>query len=114
MVNQDPSSIKRDPALEGFTDDIFEADHIVSLKEITEMSGFNRLTYEQQVQVANFRRNFIGLVKSSNASKGANSWANWWGHKTSGTPVDPAFRNKMLKKERKVRAQLQMLINSLL
>ena len=103
-----------DPALgEGFVDDVLEADHIVSLKEIYFMPGFRNLSFEHQKQVANFPRNFIGLVKSANASKGANSWTKWWGHKISGTPVKPSFRQKMIKKERKVRAQLQMLINDL-
>ncbi len=116
MVNP-PSRVgpHKDPALgNNFIADVLEADHIVSLKEISKMSGFNRLTFEQQKYVANYRRNFIGLTKSGNASKGANDWTEWWGHKKSGTPVKPSFRRKMLKKERKVKYQLQKLIDDFL
>ena len=114
MVNQGRSGPKKDPALKGFVDDVLEADHIVPLKEIRKMPGFKQLSFKQQQVVANYRRNFIGLTKSANTSKGSKSWAKWWGHKKSKTPVKQSFRTKMLKKERKVRGQLQIMINNLL
>ncbi|MER2077334.1 ribonuclease YeeF family protein [Psychrobacillus psychrotolerans] len=70
MVN--PDGPKVDPVY-GYEVDKFEADHIVSMKEITEMDGFNRLTREQQIETLNLKDNFVGLGKSSNASKRAHS-----------------------------------------
>ncbi|GGJ41873.1 hypothetical protein [Virgibacillus salexigens] len=66
MVN--PDGPKVDPVY-GYEVDKFEADHIVSMKEITEMDGFSRLTREQQIEILNLKDKFVGLGKSSNASK---------------------------------------------
>ncbi|MEW6432867.1 MAG: hypothetical protein AB1730_15285 [Myxococcota bacterium] len=55
------------------------ADHIVSVKEITNMEGFNKLTYRQQLEVLNFPENFMAMHKSVNSSKGARSWTTWDG-----------------------------------
>jgi hypothetical protein len=52
MVN--PDGPKVDPVY-GYKVDKFEADHIVSMKEITEMDGFNRLTREQQIEILNLK-----------------------------------------------------------
>ena len=38
-----------------------EADHIVSMKEITDMEGFDLLPREQQIEVLNMDVNFVGL-----------------------------------------------------
>ncbi|VUD69390.1 hypothetical protein TDB9533_04757 [Thalassocella blandensis] len=109
MVNRGPAGVRKDPALKGFTDDVFEADHIVPMKRITQMYGFATLSEANQIAVLNF----IGLVKSSNASKGAKDWFEWKMHKKSGTPVDPRFAKKMQRKQLKVECQLQQEINRL-
>ncbi|MEK3952129.1 T7SS effector LXG polymorphic toxin [Psychrobacillus sp. FSL K6-1464] len=97
MVN--PDGPKVDPVY-GYEVDKFEADHIVSMKEITEMDGFNRLTREQQIETLNLKDNFVGLGKSSNASKRAHSWADWKGHSKMGeVPVN--VRIEMLEKEKR-------------
>ncbi|MFD0048961.1 hypothetical protein ACFVHQ_06495 [Actinomycetes bacterium NPDC127524] len=96
MVN--PEGPKVDPVY-GYEVDKFEADHIVSMKEITEMDVFGILTKEQQIEILNLKDNFIGLGKSSNASKGAHSWADWNGHSKMGeVPVN--VRMEMLEKEK--------------
>lgn len=106
MVN--PDGPKVDPVY-GYEVDKFEADHIVSMKEITEMDGFNRLTREQQIETLNLKDNFVGLGKSSNASKRAHSWADWKGHSKMGeVPVN--VRIEMLEKEKRAREILKAAI----
>lgn len=106
MVN--PDGLKVDPVY-GYEVDKFEADHIVSMKEVTEMDGFNRLTREQQIEILNLKDNFVGLGKSSNASKGAHSWADWKGHSKMGeVPVN--VRMEMLEKEKQAREALKVAI----
>ncbi|MBO2535359.1 T7SS effector LXG polymorphic toxin [Rummeliibacillus suwonensis] len=106
MVN--PDGPKVDPVY-GYEIDKFEADHIVSMKKITEMDGFSRLTREQQIEILNLKDNFIGLGKSSNASKGDHSWADWKGHSKMGeVPVN--VRMEMLKKEEQAREALKVAI----
>ena len=47
-----------------------EADHIIPIKTITEMPGFNKLSQEDQLKVLNYPDNFVGLSKIANTSKG--------------------------------------------
>jgi len=106
MVN--PDGPKVDPVY-GYEVDKFEADHIVSMKEITKMDGFSRLSREQQIEILNLKDNFVGLGKSSNASKGAHSWADWKGHSKIGeVPVN--VRKEMLEKEDLARRALKLAI----
>ncbi|CAH0173359.1 MULTISPECIES: T7SS effector LXG polymorphic toxin [Bacillaceae] len=106
MVN--PDGPKVDPVY-GYEVEKFEADHIVSMKEITEIEGFSRLTREQQIEILNLKDNFVGLGKSSNASKGAHSWADWKGHSKMGeVPVN--VRMEMLEKEEQAREALKVAI----
>ena len=103
MVN--PDGPKKDPVY-GYEVDKLEADHIVSMKEITKMDGFNKLTKEQQIEILNHKENFIGLGKSTNASKGAHSWSDWKGHSKLGE-VPEEVRNKMIKLEERARNELK-------
>ena len=51
---------KTDP-IYGYEVDTLEADHIMPLKEITEQSGFDQLSFEDQKAIANLEENFMGL-----------------------------------------------------
>ncbi|WP_121616342.1 transposase [Virgibacillus halodenitrificans] len=105
MVN--PDGPKVDPVY-GYQVDKFEADHILSMKEITE-NGFSRLTREQQIEILNLRDNFVGLGKSSNASKGSHSWVVWKEHSKMGeVPVN--IRMEMLENEKQARESLKIAI----
>lgn len=84
---------KVDP-IYGYEVDRLEADHIMPLKEITEQPGFDQLSFEDQKAVANLKENFMGLGKSSNASKGAKPINEWSGHSKLG-PI-PEDVQKML------------------
>ena len=51
-----------DPALPGKTiTKPLQADHIVSMDKITRMEGFDKLTFEQQLEILNNPENFVGL-----------------------------------------------------
>ena len=76
-VNTDVPKI--DPVY-GYEVEKLEADHIVSMKEITDMEGFDLLPREQQIEVLNMDVNFVGLGKPTNASKNAKDWSTWPGH----------------------------------
>lgn len=53
---------KTDP-IYGYEVDTLEADHIMPLKEITEQSGFDQLSFEDQKAIAYLEENFMGLGK---------------------------------------------------
>ncbi|MBM7602819.1 hypothetical protein JOC75_000789 [Metabacillus crassostreae] len=78
------------------------ADHIVSLKKIARMEGFETLTYNQQKEIANFIENFICLSEAANTSKGSKSFADWYIYKKENIPVNPVFREKMTVKEKEL------------
>jgi hypothetical protein len=103
---------KIDPVY-GYKVDNLEADHIVSMKTITEMEGFNRLSTDNQLKVLNNPENFMGLGKSSNASKQDKSWAEWEGHSELGT-IPPEFKARMISEEQRVQSLLESQIQTLL
>ncbi|MBV9342190.1 MAG: DUF4150 domain-containing protein [Acidobacteria bacterium] len=57
------------------------ADHIVSLKIISQMPGFACLSQDDQVKIANSPSNFVGLCTSCNSSKRDKTWHRWTGVK---------------------------------
>ena len=89
-----------------------EADHIVPMKKIVTMEGFDKLSSEQQLSVLNFEENFIGLSKSANTSKGAKSYSDWTMYKKTNTPINPIFREEMIRKEAILEGKLQSMIDN--
>ncbi|KZD35025.1 hypothetical protein BW897_22535 [Bacillus cereus] len=102
-VNTDVPKV--DPVY-GYEVEKLEADHVVSMKEITEMDGFDTLPREQQIEVLNMDENFVGLGKPTNASKGAKDWSTWPGHPRYGE-VPENIRMEMLEREVTVRKALR-------
>ncbi|MCY7078857.1 transposase [Streptococcus oralis subsp. tigurinus] len=96
---------KFDP-IYGYPVETLEADHIVSMKEITEMDGFASLSDVDKVEVLNFEDNFMGLGKPTNSSKGAKTWSDWQGHSKLGD-IPAEIREKMIALEREARTKLQ-------
>ncbi len=90
-----------------------EADHIVPMKTITEMNGFDKLSEADQVKVLNYENNFVGLSKTANTSKGAQSFSDWTEYKKLDMQVDPTFRQTMIQKEQDMTVELQKYIDSL-
>ncbi|WP_299583708.1 hypothetical protein [uncultured Microbulbifer sp.] len=60
------------------------------------MEGFDELSKEQQLSLLNFYDNYIGSSGSANASRGDKTYSEWWDHKDSNTPTNPAFKTKMI------------------
>ena len=96
---------KLDP-IYGYPVETLEADHIVSMKEITEMDGFSSLSDVDKVEVLNFEDNFMGLGKPTNSSKVAKTWSDWQGHSKLGD-IPAEIREKMIALEREARTKLQ-------
>lgn len=88
---------KIDPVY-GYEVDKLEADHIMSLKEITEQPGFDKLSLSDQIEVANTPENFMGLGKRTNASKGAKPISEWEGHSKLGT-ISEEIKQYLLEKD---------------
>jgi len=103
MVN--PEGTKVDPVY-GYETSVLEADHIAPMKEIVNLPGFSQLSESQQIEILNLRDNFIGLGKSTNASKGAKNWTDWVGHSKLGE-VPSDLRSNMLELEGSARTALQ-------
>ncbi|WP_273834224.1 hypothetical protein [Guptibacillus sedimenti] len=101
-----------DPALPGkVINGKLHADHIVPLSKINRMEGFEKLTFDQQKEIANYRENFIGLTEIANKSKGSKSYEEWTIYKKEGIYVNPEFREKMILKERELEIDIQKLID---
>ena len=92
-----------------------EADHIVSMKNITEMDGCADLSTENQLKVLNNPDNFTGLSKSANSSKGAKSFEDWiyYGQGDDRIAVNSTLRQQMIERSNQIRPQLQQQINDL-
>ena len=102
MVNEGVPFAIEDPALPGRKVESFEADHIVPMNNIVRMEGFEKLTFEQQLEVLNNPKNFAGLSRAANRSRQYKSYSEWT-HYKKGTPeeikVDETFRQEMIEKE---------------
>ena len=88
-----------DPALGEVITGTLEADHIVSMKRICSIEGFQDLSEAQQLKILNDPKNFFPLTKSANASKGSKSYREWTMHKSKGIKVNEQFRQQMIQKE---------------
>lgn len=103
MVNDKVVLPMKDPALPGLEiTKPLHADHIVPMKQITEMDGFNRLTFENQLQVLNHKPNFAPLSETANTSKGPKTFEQWTQYKKGGIDVDPAFRTSVIERAGKL------------
>jgi len=114
-VNKDVVLPMKDPALSGLeVTKPLHADHIVPMKTITEMKGFDKLTFEQQVEILNYKPNFHGLSETANTSRGAKTYSEWTQYKKGGVDVDPGFRSSMMERAMKLEVELQEMISGVL
>lgn len=116
IVNEDIDQLigKPDPAIPSkFIDGKLQADHIVSLKKISQMKNFEKLTAEERIQIANFKDNFIGLTKTANTSKGSKTYKEWTHYVKENIKIDSTFREKMIIKEQELEKIIQAKINTL-
>ncbi|MCY6354740.1 hypothetical protein [Clostridium sp. ZS2-4] len=115
MVNEGVDLPMEDFALPGKQiTNALEADHIVPMKKIVCMEGFEKLSYEQQVNILNYKENFIGLSKVANTSKGSKTYEEWLLYKKGNIKVNPEFRERMIRIEKELQGQIQSLIDDFL
>jgi len=115
MVNEKVELPMKDPALPGLEiTKPLHADHIVPMKQITEMDGFNKLSFGNQLEVLNHKPNFSPLSETANTSRGAKTYEQWTRYKKGNVDVDPAFRSSMMERAAKLEVELQEKIYSLL
>lgn len=91
-------------------------DHVVSMKEITQMEGFSKLTTKQQLEILNMRENFMGMDLRVNESKGTKTWKEWDGHPDfppHPLPHNHPVRTKMIAEEARLRDLIQKKISKL-
>ena len=63
-----------------------------TMDNIAKMDGFEMLTREQQIEVLNNPKNFIGLSEAANKSKGPKSYSDWTVYKKENLMIDSTFR----------------------
>src|SRR5262249_10127201 len=81
-----------------------QVDHIVSVREISDMDGFADLPLKDQKEIVNMKENLIGMDGAANASKGERTWKSW---KQAGNFYEQATIEAMAKREADVRALIQ-------
>ncbi|WP_231353403.1 PAAR domain-containing protein [Pseudomonas tussilaginis] len=115
MVNKDVALPMKDPALPGLeiTKPLY-ADHVVPMKQITEMNGFNKLAFDNQLEVLNYKPNSSPLSETANTSRGAKTYEQWTRYRKGGIDVDPSFRSSMMGRSAELEIELQEKIYSLL
>ncbi|WP_415918583.1 hypothetical protein [Staphylococcus warneri] len=103
-----------DPAIPGkFITSTLEADHIVPFKEITKMDNIEKLSFDEIKDILNYRKNFIGLSKIANSSKGSKSYQEWRVYRKENLSINKEFREKMIRKENLLYNEIQQKINRL-
>jgi uncharacterized Zn-binding protein involved in type VI secretion len=115
MVNEKVVLPMKDPALPGLEiTKPLHADHVVPMKQITEMDGFNKLSFNNQLEVLNHKQNFAPLSETANTSRGAKTYEQWTRYKKGNVDVDPTFRSSMMERAAKLEVELQEKIYGLL
>ena len=80
-----------------------DVDHIIPLRDITEMPGFRNLPWEDQVDIANMLENLKAVDRTANRSRQALSWAEWPGR----TQYTPEALTQIGKQEQAAKAAIQ-------
>jgi hypothetical protein len=79
-------------------------DHIVSIKQISEMNGFEKLTISERNYLATWKENLIVMDSSANFSKGERPWSAW---RQAGSFYDEASRTKIIGKATDLQHQIE-------
>ncbi|MDB5145996.1 MAG: hypothetical protein JWQ57_16 [Mucilaginibacter sp.] len=109
-----PSDAAKERAIKGITTDQIgplrvppkglQADHIVSVREISDMDGFADLPWKDQKAIVDMKENLIAMDASANASKGDRTWRSW---SQANMFYEQAAIDTMAKREALVRAAIQ-------
>jgi hypothetical protein len=79
-------------------------DHIVSVREISDMDGFADLPWKVQKEIVDMKPNLIAMDKSANLSKADRTWRSW---PQSGNFYGQATIDAMVKEEARVRKLIE-------
>jgi hypothetical protein len=119
-----PGEAAKERALKGLTADplgvktkpgSLRPDHVVSVREIADMDGFDKLPWRDQKMIADMdglcppdmfgnRSNLMAMDEFANSSKGARSWRSW---PQASTFYDDATIDMMIKREAEIRKATQ-------
>ncbi|HEV7705929.1 MAG TPA: DUF4157 domain-containing protein [Gemmatimonadaceae bacterium] len=112
-----PSDAAREATLKGVTVDqvgilrtpptTLEPDHIVPVREVSDMKGFEHLTWKDQKAIVDKKENLIAMDQAANRSKGDRKWVDW---PQASNFYDPKTIEKMVAKEAEVRAAIRKAI----
>ena len=82
------------------------------MNRITRIEGFEKLTKEQQIDILNYEKDFTGLSKSANTSKGSKAFEEWTIYKKEKLPIDANYREKMMRLEKTLESKLQKMVDN--
>jgi len=109
-----PSEAAKERALRGVTIDQvgplktrptpLHADHIVSVREISDLDGFADLPWKDQKAIVDLKENLIAMDGAANASKGDRTWRSWG---QAGNFYERSTIETMAKREADVRALIE-------
>ena len=101
-----------DPAFPTLTVERLDVDHIVPARAIVEMEGFDRLSFDNQIEVLNYEPNLEVMSDRANRSRRDSSFKEWEFY-DGNIPVNKQFRQTMIQREEALRKELQQLIDEL-
>jgi hypothetical protein len=81
-----------------------QVDHIVSVREISDMDGFADLPLKDQKDIVNMQENLIGMDGAANASKGERTWKSW---NQASNFYETSTIDAMARREADIRALIQ-------
>ena len=81
-----------------------QVDHVVSVREISDMDGFADLPLKDQKEIVNMQENLIGMDGAANASKGDRTWKSW---NQASNFYERSTVDAMAKREAEVRKLIQ-------
>jgi hypothetical protein len=88
-------------------------DHIYALKRIAREPGFNRLTPEQQLEIAELTKNYMPMTEEANSSKGGRTMEEWF--KTpEGSKVPPDLRKVLIETQERARTHVREQIEKMI
>jgi hypothetical protein len=114
-----PGERARDAALKGVTGDQIgklktppqplQAEHIVSVREVSDMDGFKDLAWSDQKAIVDMKENLVAMDGAANASKGDRTWTTW---PQASSFYEPDTIAKMVEREARVRTAIQEAITA--
>ena len=92
------------------TTETLPADHFIPQRFIKQLSGFNKLTAEQQQKILNQYTNLQGLPQPMNSSKGGKLPADWVTFR--GQPLHPDYVRRNREIQPGILEELQGMVDS--